>query len=82
MNIYSTTLPTPENGYIVGLIDYLDPTHSAATLCANETERNAAVRRLLADYRSEQIIVLDAHRHEYLAVCDQSGTNLVFERVF
>lgn len=73
MNIYSTTLSHPAHGYIVGLIDYLDPTHSAATICNDEAQRDDAVRRLLADYRCEQIIVLDSQGHEYLTHYDPSG---------
>lgn len=81
MNIYNTTLTHPKAGYIVGLIDYLDPTHSATTACVNETERNAAIRALLADYDASQLIVLGSHRREYRVHADNSGA-IAVERMF
>jgi hypothetical protein len=81
MTIYSTTLTHPERGYVVGLIDYLDPTHSVAKHCANETERNDAIRSLLADYDATQLIVLGSQGREYRVHADNSNA-IAVERMF
>ena len=81
MNIYDTTLAHPKTGYIVGLIDYLDPTHSAATACGSETERNDAIHKLLAAYEPNQIVVLGPDRHEYRVHADNAAA-IAVERMF
>lgn len=81
-NIYSTTLTYPKTGYVVGLIDYLDPTHSAATECETIEEARVAVRELLADYTTSQIVVLGPHLSEYAIYADHDLADIAFERMF
>jgi hypothetical protein len=82
MNIFGTTLIHPTTGYIVGLIDYLDPTHSAATTCATIEEARDAVRELLADYNTSQIVVLGSGLSEYAIHADHDLTDIAFELMF
>ena len=82
MNIFGTTLIHPKTGYIVGLIDYLDPTHSAATICATIEEARDAVRELLADYTTSQIVVLGSNLSEYAIHVDHPRFDIAFELMF
>jgi hypothetical protein len=82
MNIFGTTLSHPNTGYIVGLIDYLDPTHSAATICVTIDEARDAVRDLLADYNTSQIVVLGSGLSEYAIYVDHDLTDIAFELMF
>lgn len=81
-NIYGTTLIHPKTGYVVGLIDYLDPTHSAATECETIDEARIAVRELLADYTTSQIVVLGSNLSEYAIHADHDLADIAFERMF
>jgi len=82
MNIFGTTLDHPKTGYVVGLIDYLDPTHSAATICATIDEARSAVRELLADYTTSQIVVLGSNLSEYAIHVDHPRFDIAFELMF
>jgi hypothetical protein len=81
-NIYGTTLIHPKTGYVVGLIDYLDPTHSAATECETIEDARSAVRELLADYTTSQIVVLGSNLSEYAIHADHDLADIAFELMF
>jgi hypothetical protein len=81
-NIYGTTLIHPKTGYVVGLIDYLDPTHSAATKCETIEDARSAVRELLADYTTSQVVVLGSNLSEYAIHADHDLADIAFELMF
>ena len=81
-NIYGTTLIHPKTGYVVGLIDYLDPTHSAATECETIDEARVAVRELLANYNTSQVVVLGSDLSEYAIHADHDLADIAFELMF
>ena len=81
-NIFGTTLIHPRTGYVVGLIDYLDPTHSTATACDTIDDARSAVRELLADYTTSQVVVLGSDLSEYAIHADHDLADIAFELMF
>jgi hypothetical protein len=60
MSIYDSTIEAPETGYHIGLIDYLDPTHSVLVRRGGPVGAKRYIASLLDDYRPEQIVCIDS----------------------